>query len=108
MAEAVGNGTHTRLDNVTSRLRRCVALLTASRRRAEVVEAVGDAGSEEEATQAVSELLEVDPESAGAIVDMPVKAFAQDRVSALEDEVGRLQEKVATLGEGSRRPDSAG
>ena len=97
MAESSTQGAHARLENLRQRLRRCVAILSATRRRHEVVDVVGDATSDEEATEAVRELLGVDSESASDIVDMPVKAFSKERVSRLEDETDRLQQKVATL-----------
>jgi len=98
MVESSGQG-HARLETLKERLRRCVAILSASRRRREVVEVVGEAVSDEEAAEAVSELLDVDPESANEILEMPVKAFSQERTTHLEDEAGRLQQKVATLEE---------
>ena len=93
-----------RLEGLTLRLRRCLAVLTASRRRDEVVSVVGEAASDQEAAEAVRDLLEVHPEDANAIVDMPVKTFTKERVARLEDETDRLQEKVATLTDDSESP----
>ena len=105
MVESSEPGTRARLDTLRDRLRRCVAVLAAMRRRHEVVDVVGDAVSEEEAAEAVGELLGVDNESASEIVEMPVKAFSKERVSRLEDEAGRLQQKVTTLS-GGQEPET--
>jgi DNA gyrase/topoisomerase IV subunit A len=86
-----------RLHVLKDRLQRCGALLTASRRRDEVVAVVGEAASDDAATAAVSDLLDVDEEYASAIVEMPVQSFNKERVSRLEDETSRLEQKVATL-----------
>jgi DNA gyrase/topoisomerase IV subunit A len=86
-----------RLHVLRDRLQRCSALLTASRRRDEVVAVVGEAASDDEATEAVSDLLDVDAEHADAVVGMPVQSFNKERVSRLEDETARLEQKVATL-----------
>jgi DNA gyrase/topoisomerase IV subunit A len=104
MVEASGQGQHVRLETLKQRLRRCAALLSASRRRHEVVDAVGEAVSDEEAAEAVSELLDVDAESAGEIIEMPVKAFSKERTTHLEDETGRLEQKVAALS--AEEPDA--
>ena len=104
MVEGSGQGSHVRLETLKQRLRRCTAMLSASRRRHEVVDVVGDAVSDEEAAEAVSELLDVDAESAGEIIEMPVKAFSKERTTHLEDETGRLQQKVATLS--AEEPDA--
>jgi capsular polysaccharide biosynthesis protein len=101
MVDSSGHGAQARLETLKVRLRRCVAMLSASRRRHEVVDVVGDAVSDEEAADAVRELLDVDPESASEIIEMPVKAFSKERASHLEDEAGRLQEKVSTLESGA-------
>ena len=101
MVESSGHGAQARLEALRERLRRCAAMLSASRRRHEVVDVVGDAVSDEEAAEAVRELLDVDHESANEIIEMPVKAFSKERATHLEDEAGRLQEKVATLEESS-------
>ena len=97
MVEVSGQGTHARLETLRQRLRRCAALVSASRQRHEVVDVVSEAGSDEEAAEAVSELLDVDSESASEIIELPVKSFTAERVSRLEDETQRLQQKVATL-----------
>lgn len=97
MAEASEHEKSGRLQVLTQRLQRCTALLTANRRRDEVVGVVGEAASDEEATEAVSDLLDVDQEHASAIVEMPVQSFNKERVSRLEDETSRLEEKVASL-----------
>ena len=104
MVEGSGQGSHARLETLKQRLRRCTAMLSASRRRHEVVDVVGDAVSDEEAAEAVRELLDVDAESAGEIIEMPVKAFSKERTTHLEDETGRLQQKVATLS--AEEPDA--
>lgn len=93
-----------RLEALRFRLRRTGALLAAIRRRHDVVSVVGDAASDEEAAEAVSELLDVDPEHAGEIVEMPVKSFSKHRADQLQDEADRLEEKVATLGADRERP----
>lgn len=79
------------------RLRRTGALLTASRRRTEVVEVVGKANSDDEAVEAVSELLDIEQDDAAEVVDMPVKAFTGERVRARQDEIDRLEERLAEL-----------
>ncbi len=79
------------------RLRRSTALLSASRRRHEVVEVVAEAETDEQAREAVGELLEIDEESAGEVIEMPVKAFTQDRIKAREDETQQLEERLAAL-----------
>ena len=97
MVEPPQSDTYGRLEQLRLRLRRCVAFLAAIRRRHEVVSVVGDAGSDEAAADAVGELLDVDPEHAGEIVEMPVKSFSKHRADRLQDEAARLEEKVATL-----------
>ena len=72
-------------------------MLVASRRRHEVVEVVGRAETDEEATEAVSELLDIDEDSAVEVVEMPVHSFTQERVQAREDETAMLEERLATL-----------
>ena len=52
-----------RIQQLMGRLRRSAAMLVASRRRHEVVEVVGRAETDEEATEAVSELLDIDEDS---------------------------------------------
>jgi cyanate lyase len=79
------------------RLRRTGALLMASRRRNEVVEVVGQAETDDEAVEAVSELLGVEPDHAAEVVDMPVKGFTNERVKAREEEVERLEERLHEL-----------
>jgi DNA gyrase/topoisomerase IV subunit A len=106
MVEAAGHGAQARLETLKVRLRRCVAMLTASQRRHEVVDVVGEAVSDEEAAEAVQELLDVDAESANEIVEMPVKAFTKERATHLEDESERLQQKVATLEQSRPRSES--
>ena len=97
MAEGSEHEKSGRLEVLTQRLQRCTALLTAKRRRDEVVEVVGEASSDQEATEAVSDLLDVDEEHASAIVEMPVQSFNKERLARLEDETSRLEEKVASL-----------
>ena len=106
MVEPSERGPQARLENLKLRLRRCTALLSATRRRHEVVDVVGEAVSDEEAAEAVSELLDVDPESANEIIDMPVRSFGKERVARLEDEATRLEQRVATLDPAAPEPGS--
>lgn len=97
---------HRRLEQLRVRLRRAGALLTAVRRRHDVVTVVGEAASDEEAAEAVSELLDVDPEHAGEIVEMPIKSFSKHRAERLQEEADLLEAKAAGLaadGEGPAR-----
>ena len=82
---------------LAQRLRRTATRLAASRQRHEVVEAVGQAESDEAATAAVSDLLDVDAAAASEVIEMPVKSFTKDRVADLEVEHDLLQKKLATL-----------
>lgn len=86
-----------RTAQLAGRLRRSVALLTAGHRRTEVVEVVGDAHSEREAREAVSDLLSIDEEQAAEVVEMPVAAFTRERMQAREEEVARLEDRLADL-----------
>ena len=86
-----------RVRTLTSRLRRTGARLAASRRRREVVEVVGTARTDEQAAEAVSDLLGVDPAEASVVIDMPVRSFTEERVADLEAEHERLEQKLATL-----------
>ena len=98
MPDAREHEKHGRLHVLRERLHRRAAILSASRRRDEVVAVVGESASDEEATEAVSSLLDVEPEHANAIVEMPLQSFNKERVSRLEDETSRLEEKVASMG----------
>ena len=97
MSDPTRSAQRHRLESLTYRLRRSAARLAASRRRVEVVAVVGKANSEDEATSAVVDLLDVDTDSAREVVDMPVKAFTRDRVTALEDETQQLEERLTEL-----------
>lgn len=90
-----------RLETLSRRLKHAGGRLAASRRRHEVVEVVGNAKSDEDATEAVAEVLDVDTEVAREVVDMPMKAFTQERVSALEEETTRLEQRLSALREES-------
>ena len=87
----------TRVRTLMSRLRRTGARLAASRRRREVIEVVGTARTDEQAAEAVSDLLDVDPAEASVVIDMPVRSFTEDRVADLEAEHQRLEQRLATL-----------
>jgi DNA gyrase/topoisomerase IV subunit A len=97
MDEAADVSRERRIKQLIGRLRRSAALLVASRRRHEVVEVVGEAATDEEATRAVSELLDIDEDRAAEVVEMPVHSFTQERVKAREEETARLEERLASL-----------
>ena len=86
-----------RVEALANRWRRSVARLAASRRRTEVLDVVGNARTEDEATEAVSDLLDVDGELAGEVIEMPVKAFAQENVATLEQQTEHLEQRLAAL-----------
>jgi DNA gyrase/topoisomerase IV subunit A len=99
MEEPVDVPREHRVRQLVGRLRRSAALLLASHRRDEVVETVARAETDEEATDAVSELLDVDRETASEVVEMPVSSFTRERTRAREEETARLEERLASLRE---------
>ena len=97
MDEAVDVPREHRVKQLMGRLRRSAALLLASHRRDEVVETVARAETDEEAADAVSELLDVDKDCAAEVVEMPVSSFTRERTRAREEETARLEERLEML-----------